>query len=83
MFLELIGWLGVTLTATQFIPQVIKSFKTKKLQDISLQTFILIIATATTWLIHSSFNGDIYIFLANALVLISAIIIVVLKIRYK
>ncbi len=79
----IVGWAAVVLTAIQFIPQVIKSLKTRKLRDVSLGTFLLIIVTAFTWLIYGIYESDIVIIAANALVLLSALIITTLKLKYK
>lgn len=83
MFWLIIGLVAVILTSIQFIPQVIKAFRTRKLRDISLTTFILIIFTAFSWILHGINRSDIAIISANFLILISASIIVILKIIYK
>jgi len=83
MFWFFIGWLAVTLTAIQFIPQVVKAIRTKRLKDISLLTFTTVIAAASVWILHGIHTSDLVIISANILVLISALIIMGLKIKYR
>ncbi|MBU1159563.1 hypothetical protein KKD04_00075 [Patescibacteria group bacterium] len=71
------------LSAIQFIPQVIKSLKTKETKDVSLLTFLIIIAAASSWIIHGIHKSDIIIIIANILALVSALIIVILKIAHR
>ncbi|MBS3126115.1 hypothetical protein J4453_01590 [Candidatus Woesearchaeota archaeon] len=80
---EIIGWIAVALTASQFYPQLIRAFRTKKVRDISLLSFVMVTISATCWLIYGYYKADMAIITANVLVLIAAIIILVLKIRYR
>ncbi len=79
----IIGTLAAVLTGLQFLPQVFKSIKTKKLEDISTGTYGMIVTTSTLWLFHGFHVSDIYIIGANSLILVSAIITLVLKVLYK
>ncbi len=83
MFYSIIGWLAVILTSIQFIPQVVKSLKTKELNGVSLGSFLLIIAAASTWILYGIHKNDFVIITANALVLTSALIISFLKIMNR
>ena len=83
LFWEIIGWVAVVSTASQFFPQVVKAWRTKKVRDISLLSFILVTLTASSWLLYGYYKKDIVILAANALVFVSVIIIVVLKIMYR
>ena len=83
MFWFIIGWLAATLSTIQFIPQVVKSLKTKETKDLSLGTFLIIVAAASSWILHGIYKEDAVIITANILALVSALIIVALKIIYK
>lgn len=80
--MQIIGWLAVVLTAVQFIPQVVKAYTTKELKGASLATFVMIVVTASTWIVHGILHSDSVVIAANSLVLISAIAIVMLKLKY-
>ncbi len=83
MFYSILGWLAVILTSMQFIPQVIKSLRTKELKDVSLGSFLLVTAAASTWILYGVYSNDLVIITANVLVLTSALIISLLKITTK
>ena len=81
--LELLGILAGALTTIAFLPQVIKTWKSKSARDISLSMFLLFCAGLTLWLIYGIIKDDLPIILANSLTLILASSIVYFKIRYK
>lgn len=81
--MKLIGWFAVLLTTIQFLPQVFKAYRTKRVRDISLQTFLMMVMTATTWIIYGVLRMDFTIIAANSLVLISGILIVFAKLTFK
>ncbi len=83
MFYLIIGWLAIILTSIQFIPQVIKSLRTKELKDVSLGSFLLVVAAASTWILYGIQRNDFVIITANVLVLTSALIISLLKIKTR
>lgn len=79
--IKFIGWFAIFLTTVQFIPQVVRAYRLKKLTGLSLSTFSMIILTASTWIGYGILKSDGVVILANAFVLISAIMIV-LRILY-
>ena len=54
-YFEFIGFLAGLLSTIAFIPQVIKAFKTKKTNDISLTTNILLLFAIILWIIYGIF----------------------------
>ncbi len=81
--LELLGIIAGALTTIAFLPQVIKTWKSKSARDISLSMFLLFCAGLTLWLLYGILKNDLPIILANSLTLILAVSIVYFKIRYK
>ncbi len=75
--LSVIGGLAVGLTMVQFIPQVIKAYKSRQLQSLSVATFLLVVITATTWIVYGVLRKDLVVITANALVLGSAVAILI------
>ena len=43
MFIDIFGYLAAILTTAAFLPQLIKTLKTKKADDVSLTTLIMFI----------------------------------------
>lgn len=79
----IIGALATILTASQLVPQVVKSIKTKKVRDISLWMIIIIISATIAWMLYGSHIKDAPIITANAIVFVSAISLLYLKLRHK
>ncbi len=74
-----LGYLAAFCTTVAFIPQAIKVYKTKHTKDISLGMFSLLNAGLIFWLIYGLALNSYPIILANALTLIFAIYILVIK----
>ncbi|GMV78774.1 MAG: hypothetical protein AMXMBFR79_19040 [Chitinophagaceae bacterium] len=76
-----LGYLAALCTTVAFIPQAIKVYKTRHTKDISLGTFSLLNAGLIFWLIYGLILNSYPIILANALTLIFAIYILVIKLK--
>jgi len=83
--MEIVTILGLTaaaLTTWSFLPQVIKSIKTKKTEDISLAMYSLLSVGILLWLIYGLLIKDFPIIIANLVSFILNLIIVFLKLKY-
>lgn len=81
-----IEWLGLTagfLTTIAFLPQVIKTWKTRSAKDISLHMFLIFCIGVSLWLIYGIIIDDLPIIVSNILTLLLASSILFFKIRYK
>ncbi|MEO8231679.1 MAG: SemiSWEET transporter [Ignavibacteriota bacterium] len=76
-----LGYLAALCTTVAFIPQSIKVYKTKHTKDISLGMFSLLNAGLVFWLIYGLILNSYPIILANALTLIFAVYILVIKLK--
>ena len=79
----IIGALAGILCTVSFLPQVIKIYKTKRVQDISLLTFSVFTTGVFLWFVYGFLIGDIPVIITNALIFFLALIIVVMKIKYS
>ena len=52
MIVNLIGYLGTIVATISFLPQVIQSYRTKSVGDLSLATLVLLITNVTLWLVY-------------------------------
>ena len=77
-----IGLIAALLTTTAFVPQVLKSMKTKSAKYLSFGTSAMLCGGVLLWLIYGILNRDLPIILSNALTLVLATTLLVLKIRY-
>jgi len=77
---ETIGLLAAFLTTSAFLPQVIKAWKTRSVEDISLLMYVLFTAGIALWLCYGIVIKNRPIIIANASTLTFAISILYLKI---
>ena len=50
--IEFFGYIAAILTTAAFLPQLIKTLKTKKAEDVSLVTLIMFICGVGSWIIY-------------------------------
>lgn len=78
----IVGLLAATLTTVAFLPQMIRTWKTKSAKDVSYTMLITFIMGVFLWLIYGIQRQDIAVILANAFTLIFNLAILYLKIKY-
>ena len=78
-----IGLLAATITTVSFLPQVIKSWKTRETRDISLATYIILVIGLALWLLYGFLIEDLPLITANIVTLMLAGSILFLKIKHK
>ncbi len=52
MNVDIFGYFAAILTTAAFLPQLIKTLKTKKADDVSLTTLIMFIIGVLSWIIY-------------------------------
>ena len=81
--ITLLGLVAGMLTTAAFLPQVVKSWKSKSTKDVSLGMFLVLCIGIVLWLIYGFLTDDIPLIAANGVTLFLAGTILVFKIRYK
>jgi len=77
--MELIGVLAGTLTLVGYLPQTIKTIRTRRTKDLSLWTFLIIGSSALLWTIYGISTSTPAIWVTNGVVTICSLIIVYIK----
>jgi len=80
--ITLLGLVAGTLTTAAFLPQLTKAWKSRSTKDISLLMYVVICTGILLWLIFGLCIGSLPVIAANAVTLLIAIAILILKIRY-
>ena len=75
-----LGLVAATCTTVAFIPQALKTIKTK---DLSLPTYILLVVGIILWLLYGILMHDLPVIIANAVTFFFIGTILVLKIKHK
>jgi MtN3 and saliva related transmembrane protein len=82
-YITILGYLAGAMTTLGFLPQLIKIVKSRSTRDISLVMFIVICTGIFLWLVYGLLINSLPIILANAVTLVIAGTILILKIKYK
>jgi MtN3 and saliva related transmembrane protein len=82
-FITTLGLTAGVLTTIAYLPQLIKTWKTKSADDLSWSMLIVLCIGIILWLIYGVIEQDIPLIFANVVTFIFALIILILKIRYQ
>lgn len=82
-FMDILGWIAGTLTTIAFFPQLLKTWTTKSAKDVSLAMMITFCIGVFLWLMYGLAIGAMPVVATNLVTLILALLIVILKIRYR
>lgn len=80
--IELLGCVAGLLTTISFLPQVIKVWKSRSTRDISLVMFVMFCLGTGLWTTYGVLNDMISVILANAVTMVLAFYILVMKVRH-
>jgi MtN3 and saliva related transmembrane protein len=75
------GLLAAVLTSTSFLPQALKTIRTKDTTSISLSMYVLFTLGTLLWFIYGIATNNFPVWLANGFTLILASIILFFKIQ--
>lgn len=80
---QIIGLSAGILTACSLLPQVFKTFREKKADDVSLLMLFVLQAGLILWIVYGFKREDIPIIVTNCFSLLVNITMVFLRIRYR
>ena len=78
---DIIGLTAAMLTSLAFLPQAIKTYKSKSAGDLSLAMFLIFIIGLILWLTYGILKNDLPIILSNIITLLLAGSILYFKIK--
>ncbi|MEO5566333.1 MAG: SemiSWEET transporter [Luteimonas sp.] len=80
--MEWMGYLAALLTTMAFVPQAMKTIRTRDTSGISLAMYVIFTAGIACWFGYGVFLGSWPMILANALTFLLATTILGLKLRH-
>jgi len=80
---NLLGMAAGTLTTVAFVPQVLKTWRSKSAGDVSYGMFLIFSSGVFLWLLYGLAIGATPIVVANAVTLVLALTMLVLKRLYR
>ncbi len=81
--IEILGLVAAAFTTSAFVPQVYKAWRHKSTKDISLAMYLIFVLGLTLWFIYGVHHNSLSIMLANGITGLLAIVVIVLKLKYK
>lgn len=78
----LLGLLAGACTTIAFVPQLLKTWRSKSAKDVSLGMFLIFCVGVLLWLIYGILTEDFPVIMANTVTLMLAGTILAFKLRY-
>lgn len=80
--LQYVGFLGGFITVTAFVPQVIRTWRTRNTRDLSLGMVALLVTSGALWLTYGIFIRDWPVILTNVGMVVLNGTLVMAKLRF-
>jgi MtN3 and saliva related transmembrane protein len=80
---EIMGTTGSLIICISALPQIMKTYRTKKADDISLPYLFLLMSGMTLTMIYSLHTGDPVFIFGNSLSILSGGVLIILCLRYR
>lgn len=82
MTLNLLGYVAAALTTSAFIPQALKTVRSRDTRGISLWTYLIFTTGVALWFVYGLVASDWPIIVANAVTFPLAATVLILKLRH-
>ncbi len=80
---KIIGLVAGLLTTISFVPQVVKTWRSKSAKDLSLVMFLLYCTGMLLWTIYGFMLNELPLILWNIITLVLSLVILFFKIKFK
>ncbi|MGL4825315.1 MAG: SemiSWEET family sugar transporter [Alphaproteobacteria bacterium] len=81
--LELLGFVAGACTTFSFVPQVVRIWKTRSVEDVSLAMYCIFCSGVVLWIFYGLSKGAVSIIASNVLTLLLAASILVMKFLFR
>lgn len=82
LYVQILGYIAATLTTISFLPQAWMTWKTRSAHGISLGMYGVFIAGVSGWLVYGLLIDSWPVVIANAITVVLAGFIFVMKLRF-
>ncbi|SNR55259.1 SemiSWEET family sugar transporter [Lutibacter flavus] len=80
---EIVGLIAAILTTSAFVPQVVKVWRSKSTESLSLTMYLAFFIGIVLWLVYGIHLNSLAMILSNIVTGVLALILIILKLRYK
>lgn len=80
------AWIGIfagVCTSSSLLPQLVKTIREKKAEEISKLMLFVLMTGVATWIVYGVLKKDLPIILTNAFSLLLNLILIVLRFKYS
>lgn len=81
-WIDIVGYIGSSLSAITFFPQVYKSWKAKSVGDLSIWMILIVISSTIVWLVYAFATHSGPVIAANVVVLSLALVLFYFKLTF-
>lgn len=81
--ITVLGLLAGTLTTISFVPQVVKTWRTKSAHDFSLGMLLTFSIGVFLWLLYGIWLNALPVIIANAVTLVLSSLILLFKLKFQ
>jgi len=78
-----LGYFAGVLTVSSFLPQVIRTFRIRQTEHLSLGMFALLVAASSLWIVYGAVTNDWPVILTNAGMVAMNGALAMAKLRYR
>jgi MtN3 and saliva related transmembrane protein len=81
--IQMLGLVAGACTTIAFLPQVIKTWRSRSAKDLSLSMFSIFTLGVSLWLVYGFLDNNIPVIAANLITLMLAATLLVFKFRFR
>ena len=82
IIIDFLGYIAATITTIAFLPQIIKTVKSKSAKDVSMGMFVLFTTGVFLWIVYGVLTTAYPVLIANTVIFCLALTQIILKIKY-
>lgn len=82
-WIEAIGLFGAFLSSVTFMPQVYKTWQSKKAGDLSLSMMLIVFTSTAVWMIYAVSLMLWPVIIANGIIGLLSLMLIYFKLRFK
>ncbi|PZP42393.1 MAG: hypothetical protein DI598_16985 [Pseudopedobacter saltans] len=80
---QILGHFGSAFSIVTLIPQVIKTWKSKSVRDISFATLLIQLIQVVAWLLYGILLKNMPLIIVNLFMFTNTFLLVIMKMKYK
>ena len=79
---NIVGYLAATVGTSMMLPQVVKSYRTREVKDVSFASVILYVLNCALWLVYGVLIAAMPVTITNAIALVIGCFQLALKLKH-